>query len=676
MGKPFERIITVMFENQYRNYVLQNKFMRKLASAGANMSSFSGVFHPSQPNYIASICGEVCAITNDTSPAAPLEQKNLVDLLEEANVSWKAYMEGYPGEAWKTEWQNPVYSEDLQPIVEYPEEEDGKLAGYFRKHNAFASMHSVQKDENRWKKIVSDEQFWRDVEGENLPQYSWFTPDIWNDGHYIHGTHWETHPRWGLIPQVATWLEFVFFGHLTAGMVAGGTEMGVERVGLNLDFDLLLEDPQAAWAKSNVPKGTLIVVTFDEADFNADGLDTMYDGPNQVYTVLLGDMIEPGTVIDAPYNHYSLLKTIQKNFGLNSLGKNDKDANWLRFLWKEEFKWRRPISTGLKAQDALALASLNGQFHLIYQESNGTIFQAPFVNRRWADATNTGLNANGHLGLASLDKTLHLVYTDVDGALMTSTSSDGDAWSTPAKLGFTTQGHLALCAYTDEDDQKQKMMLCWQGEQGFIQYTIYADGAWQKTASDVGQLTDGRMALSQLGPSLYLVYKERNSRKMRMTSFNLADYNQFKATSFEGDKHKKVNDTAIHKWAPADKLVGNFSSTYSHLSNGYRAFGGMAMASIEGEMHLIHRGGFKDRPSAYTECFGLTGILTPDDYRTNGYGTLEQAGWTEEQKMAAIKLDTKSSIAMASDGERLMVVWRAWQSDELKYLSGGYVQQR
>ena len=93
MSQVFQRIITVMFENQYRSYVQQNAFMEKLALAGASMGNFFGCFHPSQTNYVAALAGEVCNITNDTPPAQPLPQANLVDLLETQGISWKAYME-------------------------------------------------------------------------------------------------------------------------------------------------------------------------------------------------------------------------------------------------------------------------------------------------------------------------------------------------------------------------------------------------------------------------------------------------------------------------------------------------------------------------------------------------------------------------------------------------------
>ena len=109
MKKPFDRVLIVMFENQYRSYVVQHPFMRKLAAAGADLTNSFGAFHPSQTNYIASLAGEVCAVTNDTLPASPLLQHTLVDLLEGQDVSWKAYMEAYPGEPWNPVWQTPSY---------------------------------------------------------------------------------------------------------------------------------------------------------------------------------------------------------------------------------------------------------------------------------------------------------------------------------------------------------------------------------------------------------------------------------------------------------------------------------------------------------------------------------------------------------------------------------------
>jgi hypothetical protein len=77
--------------------------------------------------------------------------------------------------------------------------------------------------------------------------------------------------------------------------------------------------------------GTLVVLTFDE--------DYPQVNPGQpeagfpIYTVLLGNMVKPGTVQPGAYTHYSLLATIEKNFGLGTLGRNDQGAATFDFLW-------------------------------------------------------------------------------------------------------------------------------------------------------------------------------------------------------------------------------------------------------------------------------------------------------------------------------------------------------
>ncbi len=669
MEKAFQRIFIVMFENQYRSYVIQHPFMQKLAAAGADMTNYFGAFHPSQTNYLASFAGEVCAVTNDTPPAEPLRQQTMVDVLEPAGVSWKAYMEGYPGDPWKAVWKNPSYPSSDQPLNEYPDN-GNDLARYYRKHNAFASFHTIQADQNRWSKIVSETEFWDDVAAGSWPEYGWFTPDIWNDGHYLYNTHTDTDPRTMLIPQVAGWLEYVFLGTIAANKVQGGAATGEKNIGLGIDVDLLLSDPKKAWSQSHVPSGTLIVITFDEADFDAQGYDTNYDGPNQIYTVLLGDMIEPGTVISTPHNHYSLMKTIQNNFGAKSLGKNDQSANWLRSLWNQQFSWSEPAATGITAAGKeVALASLGGEEHLVYSDSSGNLSSSTFDGSSWSKGQTIGIQAGGPIALASSQGKLVLVYAKGAGDLYYSVFEQGN-WATQP-LGQHAAGDLALASYRDEADGQEKLMLCWVGEGGFIQYLVYSQGAWEGTPGQVGQLTDGPMTLASLGPSLYLVYKERNTRKMKMTSFNLAPYNAFAAVDFE-DGPAPQNDTSLHQWSPADFYVGHFAKKMGKLQNDYQALGNLAMASIEGEMHLLHRGAYQDKPSAYTEMFGLTGIFTASNQLTNGFGTLSQAGWTLEQEWSAVQLDPDSGIALSSDGRRLTLVWQPSGGGPLQYARGGY----
>ena len=680
MAKPFDRIITVMFENQYRSYVMQDPFMQKLASVGADMTNYFGAFHPSQTNYLASFAGEVCGVTNDTPPEKPLMQQTLVDLLEAGEVSWKAYMEAYPGDPWNPKWANPDYVAQgvAPPINQFPPEGDVNLSRYYRKHNAFASFHNVQKDQSRWNKIVSEVEFWKDVAGGTLPEYSWFTPDIWNDGHYLYNTHIDTDPRTLLVPQLSAWLQYVFLGSIPYGSVQGGQATGQQNIGLNLDIDLLLTDPDAAWAQSKVPEGTLLVITFDEADFDARGYDTNYDGPNQIYTVLLGRNIKPGTTVSIPYNHYNLIRTVEENFGLGSLQKNDKYANWFRFLWGESFSWGATQNTGFAAGDALAVASTKDTQLMLFSDAKGNLMESSLSHAKWSRPASIGLSAEEGIAMAALEGTCYLVIKgDKGGALSWSKRDDKSGkWSAPEKLDVKSKGSIALCSFLDYKDNQSKLMLCWTDGDGFIHSMMGTSKGFSGKAVPVGQLTDGDMTLGQVGGSLFLVYKERNTRKMRMTSYNVAPFNAFKAVNFQ-DAAAPDNDTSLHQWAVADYPVGNFAQKMAALANEYQNRGDMTMATVSGEMHLVHHGGYLDKTHAYTEVFGLTGIFTATNQWSNGYGTLDQAGWTLESELTNVQIDKKHDtkrglLSMCSDGDTLTLVWTDMNNQTINFMQGGY----
>lgn len=670
--KPFDRIITVMFENQYRSYAMQNPFLKKLTSAGADMTNYFGAFHPSQTNYLASLAGEVCGVTNDTPPVAPLLQETLVDLLEAKNVSWKAYMEAYPGDPWKKSWETPDYPPEDKPIEQYPPKKSKNLSRYYRKHNAFASFHTIQKDESRWNKIVSDADFWNDVAHDTLPEYSWFTPDIWNDGHYLYNTHIDTNPRTQLIPQLSAWLEHVFLGNIEATNIQGGTETCLPTLGLNLDVDLLLTNPKKAWEQSNVPTGTLLVITFDEADFSAVGYDTNYDGPNQIYTVLLGDMIAPGTVISTPYNHYNLIRTVEENFQLGSLNKNDFGANWFRFLWGESFAWNAPIDSDFKAGNSLAITSGTEGEHLVFANANNELFSSILTKTNWSSPHDLQLSSTGEIAFASINEVRVLLYKNAKNELVSTIyDSTTNIWSQPNELGIITIGSFALTTYHDMAASEYKLMLCWTSSDGFIQSMQGNAMGFSGTIVPVNQITDGPMTLGQVGASLFLAYKERNTRKMRMTSYNTGDFNSFKAQNFHG-KPAPENDTSLYEWSVTDYPIGHFSKKMAALANEYQNLGNMTMATVSGEMHLVHRGGYPDLANAYTEIFGLTGVYAASNQNSNGYGTLNQTGWTKEEEMTSVSINPDSPISMCSDNNTLTLVWVDSKSGTIKFRQGSY----
>lgn len=208
-----------------------------------------------------------------------LDSTNIVDLLEAKGVTWKAYMEDMP------ESDKAVHI--------------SKNRLYFRKHNPFVSFNNVRNNPARLEKIVNARHLQEDVKKNALPQFSWYTPNIQHDGHSPPDDFQPTNPL-RHVNFIAQWLE----GFLPP----------------------LLAEPKFA-------QGTLVAVIFDESIPHAD---------NHVYAALLGDMVKPNTVESEMYNHYSLLRTVEENFQLDSLGKNDLSASWFRFLWGLEppaFNW-------------------------------------------------------------------------------------------------------------------------------------------------------------------------------------------------------------------------------------------------------------------------------------------------------------------------------------------------
>ncbi|KAJ3095920.1 hypothetical protein HDU97_006425 [Phlyctochytrium planicorne] len=173
-GKFFDRVMIIYLENTDVQESLADPYLGgTLKQQGLFLGGYQGVTHPSQGNCmnsldsslpyikietdVAAIAGELCGIQNDNN--YDLNQWNIVDVLDPATISWKAYMEGYPGSC-------------------FTGVSDGL---YWRKHNPFISFNSIRN--KRCDRIVNSLQLSIDEATNQLPQYIWFTPDQDNDGH-------------------------------------------------------------------------------------------------------------------------------------------------------------------------------------------------------------------------------------------------------------------------------------------------------------------------------------------------------------------------------------------------------------------------------------------------------------------------------------------------------------
>ena len=641
-GRAFDHVLIIMFENQYRSYVMNNAYMRGLAAQGVDLANHFGVMHPSQTNYVASIAGELCNVTDDDAPSPLLPQRTIVELIEESplGLRWRAYMDSYIP-------QNTPWTPDLVPQDDYP---------YVIKHNPFSSFANIVRNPGRWRRIVSESRLFEDLLNGTLPEYAWFTPNMWNDGHYLDGTREDPTPRApALVDQLAAWLES-FFGAL-----------------------------RFPGSRSHLPPNTLVVVTFDEADYEADyeaQRKYTYDGPNQIYTVLLGDGIRPG-VEQEGYNHYSLLKTIERNFGLDSLGKNDRDCNWFRFLWGETFEWTPPVDTPIPTVRAMAAADLQGVLHVVFDAGSGDLQATTFDGEAWSEVREVGLAAAGAVAMACCEDALILVAQDGVGTCHTASYDLHCGWvCDPDPIVEGSKDEIALVAY----DEGSKLMLVWSVEGGILSMR-YSEGSWRPPTPVADHTTGGPLTLAVLGGGLYLIAKAPTGDHMNVVSYNAVPFNV--VTVPEGQYGGAYDDTTLDVWSPSAFPVAHFSHGPNPLTKGedepilqpYGAGGVLVAATLDGVIHLAHPG--LSNPLVLTETFSISGVMTaakPVSYNksdekttSNGYGTLAQAGWSAQRGIPGLySHESNSAMAMARSGSALAVLSQSGAGGGVRMCVGRY----
>jgi hypothetical protein len=277
----FDRVLIIVLENVDYEVASQDKNLAELATGGASLTNFHALFHPSYPNYLAMVAGTDFGIhrrgrllaDNQINVPADSAHLTIADRLIAAGLDFKQYAEEMP------EGTCP-WNISGQHVAE-------KRGNYVRRHVPFLSFRQVQQ---KWCDRVirvdsskSDNFFTEDAR-KGLVAYSFYSPNMNHDGH-------------------------------DTGMKVSG-----------------------AWVKKflddsfpeKLRKGTLVVVTFDESGGNSD---------NRIFTLLLGDMVKPANQQDPKalgklYNHYSLLRTIEDNFGLEPLTANDREASPITDIWK------------------------------------------------------------------------------------------------------------------------------------------------------------------------------------------------------------------------------------------------------------------------------------------------------------------------------------------------------
>ena len=317
---PIKHVFVIVLENEgfdttFAPTTRATYLADTLTKQGALLKQYYGIGHFSLDNYIAMISGMGATAqtqidcpqfvdfvqtgtTSDGQPIGagcvyPASVKTIANQLEARTYTWRGYMEdmgadetresstcGHPtiGRPDSTEWATPADQ-------------------YATKHNPFMYFHSVIDSPSCKRRVVPLPALSKDLESASTtPNFSFITPSLCHDGHDR--------------PCV------------------NGEPGGLESANLFLKHWVPIITESQAFRDDG-----LLIITFDEAlSIDRSSCCGQVPGPNarvaqdgmfgggRIGAVLISRFIKPGTVSEVPYNHYSLLKSIEDIFGVGHLG--------------------------------------------------------------------------------------------------------------------------------------------------------------------------------------------------------------------------------------------------------------------------------------------------------------------------------------------------------------------
>jgi phospholipase C len=300
----FDHIVIIMLENHSQSSVIGNPAapqLSALAKKYAYAANYYGVTHPSLPNYIAITSGNNW-YSNSDDPAQRFDHVNLVDQLEAAHVSWTAYMESMPSAGFTGAY--------------YPANESTAL--YVARHNPFVLYTDVRSNLARLKHDVPLTRLATDLAGGRLSQFVWISPNVCRD---MHGQPDHECPYSNDVKLrsdgdafVGEWVKKItgskaWTKNSVIFVMTDETDYdGNKATGGWLNADACCDSPSVPPAASFFPAGG------------------QYGGGLSPF-VAIGNPVKRGYAARTPYNHYSVLRTIEDAWHLSHLGMTTDTIN-------------------------------------------------------------------------------------------------------------------------------------------------------------------------------------------------------------------------------------------------------------------------------------------------------------------------------------------------------------
>jgi hypothetical protein len=343
-----------------------------LPSQGVMLNQYYGTGHVSLDNYIAMISGQsstvqthvdctfyddfkLTGVTPDgqaigTGCVYPSQFKTVADQLTAAGKTWRGYMEDM-GNTPTREQKTCGQPLDPNGRVALNEVDDTQTATpadqYAARHNPFAYFHSLIDTGECSRHVVNFNQLKQDLLFEKTTaNFSFITPNLCHDGH--DGTapkfcaDGETGGLVGanaflqrVVPMITNSPAFREDGLLIITFDEGDVSTLTAVNGSTTPNAISTQGVSCCGQQPGpnigplVANGQPLILGFENVNTNTNPptpappsffISTQGFGGDRIGGVLLSPFLKPGTVSNVPFNHYSMLKTVEDIFGLNHLG--------------------------------------------------------------------------------------------------------------------------------------------------------------------------------------------------------------------------------------------------------------------------------------------------------------------------------------------------------------------
>lgn len=319
-----------------------------LPAKGALLTQYYGTGHLSLDNYIAMMSGQANnrATSADCNTYSEFHQtgttvdgqavgegcvypanvKTLANQMTEAHLTWKGYMQDMgndPARESVTCGHPPLDAPDLTQRAEAPSTAVPEGDMYATRHDPFMYFHSIIDTPECAKNVVNLRELTADLKSiATTPNLSFITPNLCNDGHDSPCANGQPGGLKSSNEFLQKWIPIlmaspaykkdglivIIFDEGGSGVITKSTlETTVTIAGASCCNQQEGPNLQGKYPEEqkHISHGRLI--TKRALSFGGD----------RTGTVLLSPFIRPGTVSQTPYNHYSLLKSLEDIFGID-----------------------------------------------------------------------------------------------------------------------------------------------------------------------------------------------------------------------------------------------------------------------------------------------------------------------------------------------------------------------